>query len=436
MDRSDISIFGLGYVGSVTAACLADRGCSVIGCDVAEAKVRQVNSGEAPISEPGLNELLLRQKEAGRLRATTNAEEAVFGSAISIVCVGTPSSPSGDLDLQYVEAVSREIADALARKDGRHTVVFRSTMLPGSTRKMAESIFGPIADRVSVFFYPEFLRQGSALADFKDPSLSAIGVMHETQSLEPVRDVLESETVVMPLEAAELLKYSCNAFHATKVAFANEIGRLGKELGVDSSRVMQTLCQDTRLNISTYYMRPGTPFGGSCLPKDVSALCHHARSLGVAVPVLNSLMESNQRHLDAVLERVEAAGSREVILLGLAFKDGTDDLRGSAMLELSARLLLNGFSVQIYDPDVAPRNLIGANKRFADAKLPSFDSLMISEIGSAFDGNPKTIVASKACVPIDELKPLLESGEGHHVIDINGWRDLESATPSYEGVCW
>ncbi len=431
-----VSVFGLGYVGSVTAACLAERGCSVIGCDVQPAKVEQINQGEAPISEPGLDELMAAQVSAGRLRATADAAEAVRASAISLVCVGTPSTASGALDLRFVEAVAGEIASAVAEKDGTHAVVFRSTMLPGSTRGMAERFFGELiaAGKVEVFFFPEFLRQGTALADFRDPSLSAIGVREEAVSVESIAAILDEGAEPMPLESAELLKYACNAFHATKVSFANEIGRIGKALGIDSTRVMAQLCRDQRLNISPYYLRPGTPFGGSCLPKDVSALSLQARALNVFSPTIDSLLESNRRHLESLIERVEAVGARDVLLLGLAFKAGTDDLRGSAMVELVASLLMKDFSVRIHDPDVAPRNLVGANQRFAAAKLPALETLLVEDLAGALDRHPQTIVASKPCASIETLKASL--GEGHHVIDVNGWADLAEVAPSYEGLCW
>lgn len=432
-----LSIFGLGYVGSVTAACLADRGCSVIGCDVAPAKVDQINAGRAPISEPGLDELLHRQREPGRIRATVDPAVAVAESEVSIVCVGTPSTPSGGLDLQYVETVSSQLANAIASKDGDHTVIFRSTMLPGSTRRLAEEHFAGMRDKVDVFFYPEFLRQGSALADFRDPSLAAIGVIGEDPDLGAIAGILEPGTEVMSLESAELLKYASNAFHATKIAFANEVGRIGKGLGVDAVQVMEALCRDDRLNISSHYLRPGTPFGGSCLPKDVSALTHQARDQGAAVPLLDSLLESNRRHLESVLERIEAAGSRSVLLLGLAFKEGTDDLRGSAMLELAASLLLRGYEVKIFDPAVAPRNLVGANRRFAAARLPSLEALLLDDWREGFSGGePITVVASKACAELEDLAPFLGGESGHHVIDINGWNGLVGVAASYEGICW
>lgn len=432
-----ISVFGLGYVGSVTAAALAERGCEVTGCDVAQAKVDQVNRGEAPIGEPGLDALLRAQWEAGRLRATIDAGEAVASSEISIVCVGTPSAPSGALDLQYVEAVSAQLSAAIRRKGAPHAVVFRSTMLPGSTRRLAETHFAGLETPPAVYFFPEFLRQGSALADFRNPSLSAIGVVEAGQSVEPVAAILDAAAETMPVESAELLKYACNAFHAMKVVFANEIGRVGKELGIDSTAVMAALCRDTRLNLSPYYLRPGTPYGGSCLPKDVAALTHHARKLGVSVPLLDSLAESNRRHLEGLLERIERAGTKRVVLLGLAFKEGTDDLRGSAMLELAAQLLLRGYEVRVYDPAVSAANLIGANRSFAQARLPRFETLIVPRLDEAFSGGGgRTLVVSKACVPAEELAACLGTGGPHHLIDVNGSREFAGLGAAYEGICW
>ena len=431
-----VSVFGLGYVGSVTAACLAERGCPVIGCDVQPDKVDQINAGRAPIGEPGLEPLIEAQLAAGRLRATTDTAAAVRDSAISLICVGTPSTASGGLDLRFVETVAAQIAEAVREKGAPHAVVFRSTMLPGSTRRLATDHFQPLIDAglVTVFFYPEFLRQGTALADFRDPSLSAIGTLDPAADIAPLAGILDATTETLEIEAAELLKYACNAFHATKVAFANEIGRLGKALGIDSTRVMAQLCRDQRLNISPYYLRPGTPFGGSCLPKDVSALSLHARALNVYAPTLDSLLESNRRHLDSLIERVEAAGSRHVLLLGLAFKAGTDDLRGSAMLELAASLLMRDYTVQIHDPDVTPRNLIGANQKFAASRLPALETLLIDDLAAALTDGQQTLVVSKPCADLDLLRQAL--GPCHHVIDVNGWPGLADVAQSYEGLCW
>lgn len=432
-----VSVFGLGYVGSVTAACLAERGCRVIGCDVQSAKVGQILAGEAPIGEPGLEPLIREQLAAGRLSATTDPEKAVRESEVSLVCVGTPSTASGGLDLSYVEAVAAEISDAIRKKGGPHAVVFRSTMLPGATRIIAAEHFAGLTNRglAQIFFYPEFLRQGSALADFRDPSLSAIGLLDPDGEINSLGGILDPGTEKMEIEAAELLKYACNAFHAAKVTFANEIGRIGKALGVDSTRVMDQLCRDKRLNISPYYLRPGTPFGGSCLPKDVSALTRRTRALGVAAPMLDSLLESNQRHLESLTQRIEAAGARDVLLIGLAFKSGTDDLRGSAMLELAATLLMQNYRLQIFDPDVSPRNLIGANQRFAAAKLPAIESLMLGDPGAGFSQlERQTVVVSKPCVDPELLRTRL--GPNHHIIDVNGWPVLAEFSASYEGLCW
>ncbi|MBU6180406.1 MAG: nucleotide sugar dehydrogenase [Verrucomicrobia bacterium] len=437
MSAPGISVFGLGYVGSVTAAALAERGCLVTGCDVSASKVDLINRGAAPIGEPGLDELLRAQWEAGRVRATVDAGEAVGASEVSIVCVGTPSAPSGALDLQFVEAVSAQLAAAIRRKGRPHAVVFRSTMLPGSTRRIAEASFGGMESPPSVYFFPEFLRQGSALADFRNPSLAALGVLEPGQSVEPVSMIVDPGIEIMPVESAELLKYACNAFHAMKVVFANEIGRLGKDLGIDSTAVMSTLCRDTRLNLSPYYLKPGTPFGGSCLPKDVAALTHQARKLGVSLPMLDSLMESNRRHLESLLERIERTGIRSVVLVGLAFKDGTDDLRGSAMLELAAQLLLRGYEVRIFDPAVSAENLIGANRVFANAKLPRFEELMVSHPGDAVgEDSDHVLVVSKACLPVGELRSCLRGRGRRHLIDVNGWRELAELGVPYEGLCW
>jgi GDP-mannose 6-dehydrogenase len=444
VNPSKISIFGLGYVGSVTAACLAESGCQVWGCDVAAAKVDQINAGTSPISEPGLDDLVRANVDAGRLRATTDAVEAIAESEISIICVGTPSQGSGALDLRFVETVAGEIADALrssaaagAADAPAHVVIFRSTMLPGSTRRMAETLFADLIDggRVEIFFYPEFLRQGSAIADFADPSLAAIGALDEKASLEKILSVVAAgdDCEVVSLETAELLKYSCNAFHAAKVSFANEIGRIGKAVAVDSSVVMSLLCRDERLNISPYYLRPGTPYGGSCLPKDVSALKRFARSLNVSTPTLDSLSESNQQHLEHLIERIERRGSREVVLLGLAFKAGTDDLRGSAMLETAAALLLRDYRVRIFDPVVSPANLVGANERFAALKLPQLDSLLCADLDAALSDGA-TLVVSKACVELEELRSRTDAG--HHFIDVAHWTELRDLEASYEGICW
>jgi GDP-mannose 6-dehydrogenase len=432
-----ISIFGLGYVGSVTAACLASRGHEVTGIDVQSGKVDRICSGKAPISEPGLDTLIHEQVAAGRLKATSDPTAAV-SSDISLICVGTPSTASGELDLGFVESVCRQIVDMLKWSDKNHCLVFRSTMLPGSTRQLAETHFKPFIENktLSIYFLPEFLRQGTAIADFRDPGLSCIGVVdleNEGEINTPVASILDENTEVVELETAELLKYSCNAFHATKVNFANEIGRIAKAFSADGSRVMELLCSDHRLNISSYYMRPGNPFGGSCLPKDVSALTHFARSLNVNVPTLDSILRSNRGHLQHLIKLVEQTGQKSVVLVGLAFKNNTDDLRGSSLVDLAKILILKDYQLTIYDPLVSPESLVGMNKRMASANLPSLASVLKPDLAAAI---PKkgTLVVSKPCAKLDELRPLLS--DEHHIIDVNGWRELEDLPGRYHGICW
>lgn len=432
-----ISIFGLGYVGSVTAACLASRGHDITGIDVQPDKVEKINSGKAPIGEPGLDQLISEQVQAGLIRATTDPAAAA-ATYISLVCVGTPSTASGELDLTFVDSVCQQIATMLESSGKNHAVVFRSTMLPGSVRRLAQQHFTSFIDsgKLSIYFLPEFLRQGSAIADFQDPSLSAIGVLDPAQEKlvrEPVTHILDEGISIVELEAAELLKYSCNAFHAAKVSFANEIGRIAKGFDTDGAKVMELLCSDTRLNISSYYMRPGNPYGGSCLPKDVSALSHFARSLNVAAPTLDSLLPSNHSHLEHLIKLVEQTGQKSVALIGIAFKNNTDDLRGSALVRLAHALLLKDYHVTIYDPLVSPDSLVGMNKLYASAKLPDLESLLKTKLSDAIP-EQSTLVISKPCASLEELSPLLS--EQHHLVDVNGWRELQTLPGHYHGLCW
>jgi GDP-mannose 6-dehydrogenase len=431
----NISLFGLGYVGAVTAGCLADRGHRVIGVDPQPRKVEALNKGRSPIVEPGLGELIARGREAGLISATTDAAEAIAATDLSLVCVGTPSLPSGGLDLGHVRSVAGQIKAALeaAPKAVPHKLVFRSTMLPGSTRTLAELYFPRDPALAEIFFYPEFLREGTAIRDFQEPSLTVIGRPDPSRGLDGLAEFLGPDTHVTDLESAELLKYCCNAFHATKVAFANEVGRLAKNLDIDGRQVMEFLCADNVLNISKYYMRPGNPFGGSCLPKDVSALEIFAQTRGVNLPLVESLMVSNRKHLQHLLTLVEHRHSREVVILGLAFKPDTDDLRGSAMVELASELAARGHEVRVYDPRIQPENLIGANEQLAQRKLPSLDQLLRDNLAEALGGGG-TVVAFNRCVDTAEVVAGLRPG--HHVIDVNGWPGLREAAASYEGLCW
>lgn len=434
----DISLFGLGYVGAVTAGCLAAQGHRVVGVDPQPRKVEALNKGRSPIVEPGLEALIAEGAAAGRIRATSNVAEAIAATELSLVCVGTPSLPSGGLDLGHVRSVAQQIREALLahpKPGGKpHLLIFRSTMLPGSTRTIAEEFFSNTEEPlVEIFFYPEFLREGTAIQDFREPSLTVIGRAESSLGVNGLEEFLPAGTQVADWEAAELLKYCCNAFHATKVAFANEVGRLAKNLGIDGREVMGLLCKDDVLNISKYYLRPGNPFGGSCLPKDVSALEIFAENQGVSLPLIQSLMVSNRKHLQNLLALVERQNAREVIILGLAFKPDTDDLRGSAMVELASELAARGREVRVFDPRIKPENLMGANEALAQRKLPGLDQLLCPDLATAM-GTAGTVVAFNRCVETASVAGAL--CPGHHVIDVNGWPGLREAATSYEGLCW
>ncbi|MCI0744937.1 MAG: nucleotide sugar dehydrogenase [Verrucomicrobia subdivision 3 bacterium] len=429
-----VSIFGLGYVGAVTAACLAEQGHQIIGIDIHPQKVEDFSLGHTAIVEPGLDELLRQAWRNGLLRGTLTSDEAVAGSDVSLVCVGTPSRHDGAMDLTHVSEVTRQIAAELGHRKKRHVVIYRSTMLPGSTEKLAQEFLSAFLRHGSldVLYYPEFLRESTAIADFREPSLLVVG----TQNAKPLHPDLAllfgRDAPVIDWATAELLKYACNAFHATKVAFANEIGRIGKHMKIDAQLLMKLLCQDTRLNLSPYYLRPGNPFGGSCLPKDVRALGHFARERGLSLPLIENLLVSNQQHLQTLLSLIAERG-KEVVILGLSFKAGTDDLRGSAMVEVAQSLLGHGFVIRIYDPQLNLKRLVGSNRRVIDLKMPHLASVLHQDLASAI-GQKGLILAAQQCVSIAELRKHVTAA--HHIMDINGWPELRSLPSTYEGFCW
>ncbi len=426
-----VSILGLGYVGAVTAGCLTERGHRVIGADVQQAKVDAFNAGVSPIVEPELSDLLSRASRDGALSATTDTAQAVRESEVSIVCVGTPSLASGRLNLDYVRKVAEQISSAVKAKGSRHVVIFRSTMLPGSTRGLVQDFFG--AD-MPVYYCPEFLREGTAVNDFREPSLSVIGTHDGADPLSSeALDLLGHQAEVMTWEGAELIKYSCNYLHALKVGFANEIGRVSKFLGVDGARVMDVVCSDEKLNISRYYMRPGNPYGGSCLPKDVSALSSLARMEGINLPLLDNVRGSNEAHLDLLIKLITCKESRRVGLLGLAFKKDTDDLRGSPMVAVAETLLGRGYQLSIYDPSLNLSRLIGRNEAEINRRMPHLASLL-RETAEEVVSESDIIVASQKCVSVEALSGVVKADQG--VIDVNGWRELERLAWRYEGLCW
>ena len=430
-----ISVFGLGYVGAVTAGCLTEQGHHVIGVDVHPQKVEEFNRGHAPILEPGLDALLEQAQRKGLLRATQNCAEAVSGSEVSLICVGTPSQPNGGLDLSHVRQVITQIAGALQGQSKKHLLILRSTMLPGSTQRLVDELLSDLTGggHLQVFYYPEFLRESTAVADFREPSLAVVGT-RDGQSFPNELNALFMKTpVIVNWNTAEMVKYACNAFHAAKITFANEIGRLGKQMQIDSQAVMRLLCEDTRLNLSPYYLRPGNPFGGSCLPKDVRALTHYGRQHGLALPLLENLLPSNQQHLQHLLHLIAERGHSDIAILGLSFKANTDDLRESAMVEVAQNLLGRGYGLRIYDPQLNLSRMLGSNKRVIDEKMPHLARLLHHDFGSALGGQGLVLIAQR-CVSIAELEKHITPK--HHVLDINGWPELRSLPSKYEGFCW
>src|SRR6266581_1334780 len=398
-----ISIFGLGYVGCVSAACLAKEGHDVIGVDVNPTKVEIVNRGECPIVESGMSELIKEMANSQRLRATTNTQEAIDNSDLSLVCVGTPSNANGSLDLSYVERVCQEIGSALRSKADRHTLVIRSTMLPGTIESVVVPALEAYAERragrdFGVCINPEFLREGTSLKDFYAPPFTLIGADDE-QTANVVRslyDGIEAPLLVTPVKTAEMVKYVCNCFHALKITFANEVGNICKGLGIDSHEVMGVFCQDTKLNLSDYYLKPGFAFGGSCLPKDLRAMNYKAKQLDVHVPVLASILESNRLQVERAIEMVMRTGRKRIGVLGFSFKAGTDDLRESPMVTLIETLIGKGFQLAIYDRDVELAQLFGANKEFIERGIPHIAQLMRSSIEDVLADSDLLIIGNKA----------------------------------------
>ncbi|HEV2705673.1 MAG TPA: UDP-glucose/GDP-mannose dehydrogenase family protein [Pyrinomonadaceae bacterium] len=435
-----LSIFGLGYVGCVSAACFAKEGHEVVGVDVSETKVEIVNAGKSPIVEQGIGELIGEMVAAGRLRATTSAAEGVRDSDVSLVCVGTPSHANGSLDLTYVKRVCQEIGRALEEKRTRHTVVIRSTMLPGTIESTViptlEVYSGKKAGRdFGVCINPEFLREGTSLKDFYAPPFTLIGADEEEVAMAVRRlySGIDAPLYVVGIKAAEMVKYSCNCFHALKVSFANEIGNVCKALGIDSHQVMEVFCQDTKLNLSPYYLKPGFAFGGSCLPKDLRAINYKAKELDVEVPLLASILPSNRMQVERAVEMVLRTGSKRVGILGFSFKAGTDDLRESPMVALIETLLGKGLQLSIYDRDVSLARLFGANKEYIEREIPHISQLMRASIDEVVEASDVLVVGNKA----EEFREVgAKLRDGQTLIDLVRIFDKRVSDESYQGICW
>ena len=431
-----ISVFGLGYVGAVSAACLAADGHRVLGVDNNPLKADLLNQGRSPVIEAGLGELISEGVRAGRLRATTDCDEAMAGTDLAFVCVGTPSKGNGSLDLGYLRRVADDIGQAIRRQGSPVVVVVRSTVLPGTTRQVLLPDLERAAGRpVPVAVHPEFLREGTAIRDYHEPPKVVVGAVDEAvrDLVTPVVTRPGAPLVQTDLELAEMVKYADNAWHALKVTFANEIGSLAKAQGLDGQRVMDILCADTKLNLSPVYLRPGFAFGGSCLPKDVRALRYQGRNLDLDLPLLNAILPSNAQQLDRAFQLVADAGSRQVGVLGLAFKAGTDDLRESPMVEVVERLIGKGYEVSIYDANVNLAKLVGANKSYILDQIPHISDLMVSSVEEVLDHARTVVIGNRDPAfqaVADRPRP------GHRIVDLVRVVDRRSDGDGYDGICW
>ena len=439
---SSISVFGLGYVGTVTAACLAHKGNHVIGVDLSPAKVEAMRAGRSPIVEPKVSDLISESHAAGHLHATSDSAHAVLNSEISFLCVGTPSLRNGKLDLGHIEPACRDIGQVLKKKDKFHLVVLRSTVLPGT----AETIVVPALEKSSgkklgqdfgVCVNPEFMREGTAVADFLEPALTVIGAADSKHSriLREVYQWVPGRIFETSFRSAEMLKYVCNAWHAVKVSFANEIGTLAKELGVDAEAVVDMFTADTKLNISPTYLKPGFAFGGSCLPKDVRALSYRAKELDLNLPLFHSILASNDEHLNRAVEMVIGTGKKKIAMLGLSFKAATDDLRESPQVQLVKRLLGEGRQVRIWDDNVSLGHLIGSNRQYIEEVIPHVGSLLSTSLSEVVKDAEVVVIATRG-LDKDELCRHLRPDQ--LVIDlVNLERKSRPATSgNYEGICW
>jgi GDP-mannose 6-dehydrogenase len=436
-----VSVFGLGYVGSVSAASFAADGHEVVGVDVNPDKVASLNEGISPIVEKGLDELIKDGAASGRLRATTSTASAVQATDLSLLCVGTPSRKNGSLDLSYLERVCEQIGMALCDKHEYHVVVVRSTVLPGTTHEVVI----PTLERASgkkygtefgVTVNPEFLREGSAIHDFRNPPLTLVGHNYtsDARPTEALYASVNAPLVNTSIRTAEMIKYASNTWHALKVTFANEIGNLCKRVGIDSHEVMDIFCRDEKLNLSSYYMKPGFAFGGSCLPKDVRALQYRAKEVDLEMPVIQSILASNHLQIQHALEQVTESGRKRIGLLGFSFKAGTDDLRESPIVILAEALLGKGYELRIYDRNVSIARLVGANREYINKQIPHLSSLLCETIDEVLDNSDVIVVGNAAPEFSDALK---KTKPEHVIIDLVRVKTDRSDIPGqYQGICW
>src|SRR5215472_4045922 len=435
-----VSVLGLGYVGTVSAGCLAEEGHEAVGVDPELRKVDLINAGRAPIIEKDIGPIIARQVAAGRLSATTDVASAVRRTDLIMICVGTPSRANGDIDLKYVARVCEQVGAALREHSGAPVVVVRSTMLPGTMRELViptlEASSGKRAGiEFGVCINPEFLREGTAVQDYFSPPKTVIGEVNRASGdlLASLYAKIAAPLVRTDVETAEMVKYTDNAWHALKVGFANEIGTLCKGLELDSHRVMDIFCQDTKLNLSPYYLKPGFAFGGSCLPKDLRALLYKAKTLDVSLPILGAILPSNEQQIRRGVQAVIEQGGNRVSVLGLSFKAGTDDLRESPVVELTERLIGKGYDLRIYDSNVRLASIHGANRDYIIHRIPHISRLMTRSLDEALE-HAETVVVGNAAPEFRDVPKRLTDGQT--LIDFVRITDSRSVSGVYEGICW
>lgn len=436
----NISIFGLGYVGVVSAACLASLGHNIIGVDVNQLKVDLMNEGISPIVEKDLPELLEAARSSGNLKATSSVSYAISSTELSIICVGTPSRQNGSLSTKYIENVCRQIAEALSEKQDKHYLVFRSTILPGTMRETIIPILEECSNKklnkdFFVSFNPEFLRESTAVYDFYNPPKTVVGADFEevADTVIGIYKNLPGPMIKTKIEVAEMVKYVDNNFHALKITFANEIGKLCKSVGLDGHEVMDIFKQDTKLNISKAYLGPGFAFGGSCLPKDLRAINYMAKMNDVETPLLNSILYSNQVQILNTVKKIMSFGKRKIGVAGFSFKEGTDDLRESPIIELIETLIGKGYDLKLYDRNVSMAKLIGANKEYIENHIPHISSLMVESLNDLLEDREVIIIGNND----KEFIKLLHEAEHNQIIyDLVRIGDIKNARENYEGVCW
>jgi GDP-mannose 6-dehydrogenase len=435
-----ISVFGLGYVGTVSAGCLADDGHEVIGVDPVAAKVELIDRGLSPIIESDIGDIIRSGVQAGRLRATQNPVFAVCETDISFVCVGTPSQANGNLDLRYIIRICEQIGDALKQKAKRHTIVIRSTILPGTMRNIViptlEEFSGKTAGKdFGICSNPEFLREGSAVKDFKYPPKTVIGEFDKASgdTLASLYSQIDAPLIRTDLQTAEMIKYVDNCWHALKIGFANEIGNVCKSFGVDAHAVMDIFCQDRKLNISTAYLKPGFAFGGSCLPKDLRALSYQAKVHDLQLPILTSILPSNELQIARGLQMIMAKNNQRVGVLGFSFKAGTDDLRESPLIEVIERLIGKGYDLRIYDKNVNIASLVGANREFILNHIPHISRHMVKSPDEVLE-HGQTIVIGNNDPDFRAIPTKLRKDQV--LVDFVRVIEGRSLNGKYDGICW